>query len=124
MTPLIRFTAALAVAVCAIATVHSQPFDHPAYTQNQIKQMMRDAHTAQQCHDLAVYFRERQKYFEQQAQAEKIEWDRRSQITAGTYQKFPRPADQSRNRYEYFTYEAQQMAAQADRFDSLSAKSQ
>lgn len=124
MTPLIRVTATIAVAVCAIGTIHAQPSDHPSYSQSQIKQMMRDAHTAQQCHDLAVYFRERQKYFEQQAQSEKSEWDRRSQITVGIYQKFPRPADQSRNRYEYFTYEAQQMAYQADHFDSLSAKSQ
>jgi hypothetical protein len=86
--------------------------------------MIRDAHTAQQYHDLAAYFRERQQYFEQQAQSEKIEWDRRSQITAASYQKYPRPADSSRNRYEYFTYEAQQMASQADHFESLSAKSQ
>jgi hypothetical protein len=32
--------------------------------------------------------------------------------------------DSSRNRYEYFTYEAQQMAQQVQHFESLSAKSQ
>ena len=124
MTRLIPLTLVLAAAVCTAGPMYSQPSDHPSYSQSEVKQMIRDAHTAQQYHDLAGYFRERKQYFEQQAQSEKIEWDRRSQITAATYQKYPRPADSSKNRYEYFTYEAQQMASQADHFDSLSSKSQ
>ncbi len=124
MTRFIPLTLALAAAICAAGPMYSQPSDHPSYSQSEVKQMIRDAHTAQQYRDLATYFRERQQYFAQQAQSEKIEWDRRSQITAASYQKYPRPADSSRNRYEYFTFEAQQMASQADRFDNLSAKGQ
>lgn len=124
MKRFIPLTLALAAAVCAAGPMYSQPSDHPSYSPSEVKQMIHDAHTAQQYHDLASYFRERQQYFDQQAQSEKIEWDRRSQITAASYQKFPRPADSSRNRYDYFTYEAQQMASQADHFDGLSAKSQ
>jgi hypothetical protein len=124
MTRLITLAFTVAVAVSATGPMYAQPTDHRSYTQGEIKQMIRDAHSAQQYQDLATYFRGRQQYFEQQAKSEKIEWDRRSQITAASYQKYPQPADSSRNRYEYFTYEAQQMASQADHFDSLSAKSQ
>jgi hypothetical protein len=124
MTRLIPLTLALAVAVCVASPMYSQPSDHPSYSQSELKQMIHDAHTSQQYRDLAAYFRGRQQYFEQQAQSEKTEWDRRSQVTAASYQKYPRPADSSRNRYEYFTYEAQQMASQADHFESLSTKGQ
>jgi hypothetical protein len=124
MTRLMSLTLSLAVAACAAGPIYSQPSDRHSYSQSEIKQMIRDAHTAGQYHDLAAYFRGRQQYFEQQAQSEKVEWDRRSQIAAASYQKYPRPADSSRNRYEYFTYEAQQMASQADHFDSLSSKTQ
>ncbi|MGO9794509.1 MAG: hypothetical protein ACLPLZ_00255 [Terracidiphilus sp.] len=124
MTRFTTLALTVAVAVSATGLIYAQPPDHRSYTQSEIKQMIRDAHTAQQYHDLATYFQGRQQYFEQQAQSEKIEWDRRSQITAASYQKYPRPADSSRNRYEYFTYEARQMASQADHFDILSARSQ
>jgi hypothetical protein len=86
--------------------------------------MIRDAHTAQQYHEIATYFESRQQSFEQQAQSEKLEWKRRSQNVTGPAAKYPRPVDSSRNRYEYFTYEAQQMAQQVQHFESLSAKSQ
>jgi hypothetical protein len=121
MTRLMTLAFTVAVAVSATGLICAQPPDHRPYTQSEIKQMIRDAHTPQQYHDLAVYFRGRQQDFEQQAQSEKIEWDRRSQITAASYQKYPRPADSSRNRYEYFTYEAQQMSDQAAHYESLSA---
>jgi hypothetical protein len=124
MTRLIPLVLTVAVAVSATGPIYAQPSDHRGYTQSEVKQMIRDAHTAQQYHDLATYFRERQQYFEQQAQSEKIEWDRRSQNVTGPAAKYPRPVDSSRNRYEYFTYEAQQMASRADYFDSLSVKSQ
>ena len=89
MTRFTTLALTLAVAVSATGLIYAQPPDHRSYTQSEIKQMIRDAHTAQQYHDLATYFQGRQQYFEQQAQSEKIEWDRRSQITAASYQKYP-----------------------------------
>jgi hypothetical protein len=68
---------------------------------------------------LASYFHSQQVVFEEKAQSEKQEWDRRSQITAATYQKYPRPADSSRNRYEYFTSQAQDMGDKAAHYESL-----
>jgi len=67
--------------------------------------MARGAHTAQQYHVLAGYFRAQQQKFEREAQSEKQEWDRRSQNTSGLAQKYPRPVDSSKNRFEYFSYQ-------------------
>jgi hypothetical protein len=124
MKRLVPLAFTLAALVSATGLIHAQPSDRRTYTKGEIKQMISAAHTAQQYQDIAAYYRAQQQYFEQQAQSEKLEWERRSQITAATYQKYPRPADSSKNRYEYFTYEAQQMASLAVHFDSLSAKSQ
>jgi hypothetical protein len=86
--------------------------------------MLRNAHSAQQYQELAAYFRARQSAFKQEAQSAKQEWERRGQITAGVYQKYPRPADSSKDRYEYFTYEAGQMGLQAAHFENLSTTAQ
>jgi len=83
--------------------------------------MMRDARTAQQYRVLADYFGTQQKKFEEQAQTEKEEWARRSQNVSGLAAKYPRPVDSSKNRYEYFTYEADQMGQQSSHYASLAA---
>jgi hypothetical protein len=83
--------------------------------------MMREARTVEQYHALADYFRSQQQRLELQAQAEKEEWQRRSQNVSGPAAKYPRPVDSSRNRYEYFSYEAQEMQRQAGHYDDLAA---
>jgi hypothetical protein len=90
----------------------------------ELRTMIRSAHSTQQYQTLATYFRSKQQALEKQALAEKAEWERRSQITAAVTQKYPRPVDSSRNRYEYFTYEANQMGQQAARYEGLSTNSQ
>jgi hypothetical protein len=110
--------------VLAVGVAFAQPQTGAQYSHAELQKMIADAHTAPQYQVLATYFRSRQQALEQQAQSEKAEWDRRSQITAASYQKYPRPADSSRNRYEYFTYEAQQMSQQAVHFESLLATAQ
>ena len=120
----ISLVLAAAVALVAGGTVLAQPSVQHNYTSSDIKQMMRDAHTPDQYREISTYFKERQQHFEQQAQSEKLEWERRSQNVTGPAAKYPRPVDSSRNRYEYFSYMAQQMALQVQRFDSLAAKSE
>jgi hypothetical protein len=83
--------------------------------------MMREARTADQYRTLADYFRSQQQHIELQAQAEKEEWQRRSQNVSGPAAKYPRPVDSSRNRYEYFSCEAQEMQRQAAHYDDLAA---
>lgn len=124
MTRLVPIAVTIALSVAACSTMCAQPPDGHKYSQSEVKQMIRDAHTPQQYHEIATYFESRQQSFEQQAQSEKLEWERRSQNVTGPAAKYPRPVDSSRNRYEYFTYEAQQMALQAQHFESLSVKSQ
>jgi dsDNA-specific endonuclease/ATPase MutS2 len=115
---------AIAVAVAFASITIGVAFAEPPTATNlsraEVNDLMRSARTAEQYRTLAEYFKARQVSFEQQAQSEKQEWERRSQITAATYQKYPRPADSSKNRYEYFTYEAQQMGQQAAHYESLS----
>jgi hypothetical protein len=121
MTKLIPVAVTLALAFATIEVVQVRAADITHYSQTEVRQMIRDAHSVEQYKTLASFFRARQQAFEQQAQSEKAEWDRRSQIAAASYEKYPRPADSSRNRYEYFTYEASQMSQQAAHFESLSA---
>jgi hypothetical protein len=124
MTRKIQVLAAIAAFTVSAGFAHAQNSMNAGMSPAQAEQMLHSARTVEQYQMLAGYFHARQLVFEEKAQAEKAEWDRRSQITAASYQKYPRPADSSRNRYEYFTYEAQQMAQQAAHFESLSTSAQ
>lgn len=120
----IRLTFACAVIACAVASLaaraeSSTPAD---LSHNDLKKMIREAHTAEDYLTLASYFRFRQQEFEEQAKSEKIEWDRRAMNSYLAAAKYPNPVASSRNRYEYFTYEAQKMSSQAARYENLSAK--
>ena len=121
MTRKIQVLAAIAAFAVSAGLARAQNSMNAGMSPAQAEQMLRSAHTVEQYKMLASYFHERQLVYEEKAQAEKQEWERRSQITAASYQKYPRPADSSRNRYEYFTYEAQQMSDQAAHYESLSA---
>jgi len=121
MTHKMQVLAAIAAIVITAGLARGQNSMNAGISDAQAQQMLRSAHTVEQYHMLASYFHARQLVFEEKAQAEKQEWDRRSQVTAASYQKYPRPADSSRNRYEYFTYEAQQMSDQAAHYENLSA---
>ena len=124
MTRKIQVLAAIAAFTVSAGLAHAQNAMNAGMSPAQAEQMLHSARTVEQYQMLAGYFHARQLVFEEKAQVEKAEWDRRSQITAASYQKYPRPADSSRNRYEYFTYEAQQMAQQAAHFESLSTSAQ
>jgi hypothetical protein len=119
MTRRIQVLAALAAFAVSGGLAHAQNSMNVGMSNSQVQSLLRSAHTVEQYQMLASYFHARQLVVE-----EKVEWDRRSQITAASYQKYPRPADSSRNRYEYFTYEAHQMAQQAAHFESLSTNAQ
>lgn len=110
--------------VLAAGMVYAESQAGTEYSRAELQSMIRAAHSTQQYQALATYFRSRQDALEKQAAAEKVELDRRSQITAAAFQKYPRPVDSSRNRYEYFTYEANQMGQQAAHYESLSSNPQ
>ena len=112
---------ALAASVFAASAVNAQTYGSSTYSRGELKTMAHDAHTPEQYEALASYYRFRQQVFEQRAQSEMAEWIRRSQFVFATANKYPRPVDSSRNRYEYFAYESRQMSQLADRYERLSA---
>jgi len=121
MKKLMKTAVMITALIAGAGTACAETSGSAACSSAELKQMIRDARTPQQYDELASYYRWRQRDFEQNARAEKIEWDRRWLIQAGaTMEKYPRPVDSSRNRYEYFIYEAQQMSRQAARFENLS----
>jgi hypothetical protein len=89
-------------------------------SRSELNKMVAAAHSPEQYQELASYFRWRQQVFKDQAHAELIEWDRRSQIVGSIAEKYPRPVDSSRNRYEYFRYEEQKMGQKAAYYETLS----
>ncbi len=113
--------AILCGAAVAPLTVIADPAPAPQYSKSEIRRLIASAHTADQYRTLAAYFRSQQQHFEREAQVEKAEWQRRSENVSGPAAKYPRPVDSSRNRYEYFAYEAQEMDRQAAHYESLSA---
>jgi hypothetical protein len=121
-----KFKLPVACALLAFATTSVFLRSESANTQNlsstDLKRMVQSARTSEDYLTLASYYRWRQQQFEQQAQSEKIELDRRSMNSYLAAAKYPNPVQSSRNRYDYFTYEAQKMSAQAARYESLSAR--
>jgi hypothetical protein len=91
------------------------------YSRSELKKMVRDAHTPEQYRVLTSYYRMRQQQFANQAHDEIVWFARRSMNVSLPAAKYPTPLDSSRNRYEYFDYEAQQMSRQAAHYESLSA---
>ena len=120
----LRSAIAAAVVLTAVTFSYAEPTSAPQFSKTELQRMMKEAHTPQQYKTLADYFKSQQQKYQQQAQSEKQEWDRRSQNVTGPAAKYPRPVDSSRNRYEYFAYEAQQMSHQAAHYDELAASAQ
>jgi hypothetical protein len=118
-----KLSFACALLACAAASVAVRA--ESATTQNlsraDLKRMVQNARSSEDYLTLASYFRWRQQEFQQRAQSEKIELDRRAMNSYLSSAKYPNPVASSRNRYEYFTYEAQKMGQQAARYEGLSA---
>jgi hypothetical protein len=81
--------------------------------------MIDEAHTAEQFKTLSTYFSSQEINYARKAAVEKWEWLRLRPVYATLYQKYPRPADSSKNRYAYFACKAQQMNARAAHYEDL-----
>jgi hypothetical protein len=104
----------------AYAGVSSSP-TASHYSAAQIKQLIREAHTADQYRVIAHYFEQRQAVFSDKAADQMAEWARRSQNVTGPAAKYPRPVDEARNLYEYYAHEADDAAFQADKYSRFAA---
>jgi hypothetical protein len=110
------FTLALAGAAAAEVQTPAQG-DLQRLNPSQAKTLAKQAHTPEQYGVLSSYYAQMQNDYLQKAAEEKKEWERRSQITAGLAQKYPRPVDSARNLYEYFMYKATEMGALKAKYD-------
>jgi len=76
--------------------------------QSEIKHLQHAAHSPEQFFTLAGLYKQEQDDYVRKAAEEKQEWQRRSQFTGSIEEKYPRPVDEARNLYEYYTYKAKQ----------------
>jgi hypothetical protein len=122
-----KFKLPVACALLAFAAtsvfLHSESVNTPNLGRTDLKRMVQNARTSEDYLTLASYFRSRQQHFEQQAHDERAWFAQRSMnVSLPDAAKYPRPADSSKYRCEYFNYEAQKMSAQAAHFESLSSR--
>jgi hypothetical protein len=118
------FVAALSLtfplAEMAQSTVESASLTSPI-TAHDAHSLMRSAHTSAQYKQLAGYFHQQEAVYRAKAADEKIERDRRAQVTAGLYQKYPRPIDSAQALYDSYVSNADNAALQARHYDQLAA---
>lgn len=91
------------------------------YTQAQLKELARDAHTPAQYGALAKFYGNRQNDYLQKAAEEKQLWIQRSQNIVSIAAKYPRPVDSARYLYEYYSTMAAESGQLAAKYDQLSA---
>jgi hypothetical protein len=91
------------------------------YTQAQLKELTRDAHTPAQYSALAKVYGNQQNNYLQKAAEEKQLWIQRSQNIVSIAAKYPRPVDSARYLYEYYSTMAAESGQLAAKYDQLSA---
>ena len=91
------------------------------YTKAQVKELKRNAQTPAQYAVLAGYYGAQKADYLRQAAEEKKEWERRSQNVTSAAAKYPRPADSSRNLYEYYMYKATEAQTLESKYERLAA---
>jgi len=89
----------------------------------EVHSLMLSAHSSAQYQQIAGYFHQQEAKLRAEASAEKAERDRRAQVNAALYQKYPRPVDTAQSLYESYLSQADSAAAQAQHFDQLAAAS-
>ncbi len=86
--------------------------------------LTKSAHSVAEYQQLATYFHQQESHYRAEAVAEKTELDRRAQVNAALYQKYPRPVDSAKYFYQSYVNQADAAALQAQHFDQLAATSQ
>jgi hypothetical protein len=87
----------------------------------ELHSLVKSANTAAQYKQLAGYFHQQETDYRAKAAAEKAEVDRRAQVNAALYQKYPRPVDTAESLYESYLSDANSAALQARHYEQLAA---
>lgn len=86
-----------------------------------LQSLVKTAHSRAQYTELASYFRQQEADYRAKAAAEKAERDRRAQVNAALYQKYPRPVDSAQYLYESDITNADSAALRARHYDQLAS---
>jgi hypothetical protein len=110
----------LAFPLAGMAQSTTQTASLPSLIPGQdLHNFIKSAHSAAQYQLLADYFHQQEAKYRAEAAAEKIERDRRAQVNAGVYQKYPRPVDSAQYLYESYSSSADQAGLQAQHYELL-----
>jgi hypothetical protein len=93
-------------------------------SRQELKTLLATAHTSDQYKQLAGYFHAQELAARSKAVAEKVERDRRAQVNAALYQKYPRPVDSAQYLYESYLADADRAAALAQHYDQLASQNE
>jgi hypothetical protein len=88
---------------------------------HEVRDLVRSAHSREQYQQLATYYHQQEAHYRAEAAAEKVERDRRAQVNAALYQKYPRPVDSAQYLYESYVSQADAAALSAQHYDQLAA---
>lgn len=95
------------------------PGDEPGYTPTQIHKMAKEARTVAEFTVLTDYYQTQRRMYQHKAAEEMHLWAERSAQITPLSEKWPRPVDSSRNRYQYFEHMADEAAALVDHYNKL-----
>jgi hypothetical protein len=101
-----------------------QTAGQPAISQQNLQTLVKNARSSSDYKQLADYYRQQEARFRTEAAADKAELDRRAQVNASLYQKFPRPIDSARYFYQTSLSNATDAALQAQHYEQLATASQ
>lgn len=103
----------------AVAAAEKNSPVQSAYTSSQIRQMAREAHTAEQYTELADYYALQQGVYRQKAVEQMHLWRERAEMVTPLSEKWPRPVDSARNLHDYYEYKVAQSAKLFEKYDQL-----
>jgi hypothetical protein len=90
--------------------------NHAHYSRSELRRMMKEASSADQCRTLATWFREEETTFRVKAEAENRQYERYKNMLIQA--KFPTRGYTARELRNRYSYKANQMAARASRYET------
>jgi len=113
------FLLGLALTTPLLQATEQQSSDDAQYTSAQVRRLAREAHTAEEFGQLADYYAIRQRMYRRKAAEAMDLWAQRNAIITPLSEKWPRPVDSARNRYDYFEYEANHCAELSRKYSQM-----
>jgi hypothetical protein len=122
MNRILKAVATLSIALPLAGMAQPQATSQPAQLS---RQELRTLAQNAQYQKLADYYHQQETQFRAKAASEKMEWDRRAQMSQGGPElKIPNPADSARRLYESYSYDADHSADLANHYQQLAAAAQ